>query len=189
MKKHKDHKEDDDIIISTDSLDEVDKDVEIDEEYAHTESKILKIRKELKRCHSEKKEYLDGWQRAKADYVNVLRRLEEDKQKANILGIISAVKTLLPVLDSLERARSANEMQEGFDAIAKQIIKSFAILGVLEIPTNIGEAFNPSYHETLGQDKTDDATKDETISAILEKGWQINDTVIRPTKVRILRHI
>ncbi len=186
MKKHEEHKENDDIVISTD---EVDKEVEIDEEYTHAESKILKIRKELKRCHSEKKEYLDGWQRAKADYVNVLRRLEEDKQKANILGIIRAVKTLLPVLDSLERARNANEIQKGFDAIEKQIIKSFAVLGVLEIPTKIGEAFNPSYHETLGQAKTDDVSKDETISSVLEKGWQINDIVIRPTKVRILRHI
>lgn len=155
------------------------------------EEKIAKMREELKRCRQEKQEYMDGWQRAKADYVNALKRFETDSKAAGFRGTVRAVETLLPAFDALERAKEhmgqANPPAggpEGFLAIAKQLESAFAALGLEEVG-KVGERFDPAYHEALGQDAAESAETDDTITAILEKGWKVGDAVIRPAKVRV----
>lgn len=147
-------------------------------------NKIAKIREELKHCRQEKQEYMDGWQRAKADYVNLLKRIETDTKASVVKGKVETVETLLPAFDALERAKEHGEIPEGFLAIAKQLESAFASLGLEEIG-KVGEKFNPAYHEALGQDKVESADKDDMITVILEKGWRVSDTVIRPAKVRV----
>ena len=147
-------------------------------------NKIAKIREELKHCRQEKQEYMDGWQRAKADYVNLLKRIETDTKASVVKGKVETVETLLPAFDALERAKEHGEIPEGFLAIAKQLESAFASLGLEEIG-KVGEKFNPAYHEALGQDKVESADKDDMITVILEKGWRVRDTVIRPAKVRV----
>jgi molecular chaperone GrpE len=148
------------------------------------ENKIAKMREELNACRKEKQEYMDGWQRAKADYVNLLKRIEGDAKASELKGKIKAVETLLPAFDALERAKEHSEIPEGFMAIAKQIESAFAALGLQEIG-KVGEKFDPTIHEAFAQDATEDAETDDTVTAILEKGWQIADFVIRPAKVRV----
>ena len=91
---------------------------------------------------------------------------------------------MLPAFDALERAKEHGEIPEGFLAIAKQIENAFALLGLEEIG-KIGEQFDPALHEAFGQDATDTVETDGTITAVLEKGWRVNDTVIRPAKVKV----
>ena len=146
--------------------------------------KIEKLREELAACRKEKQEYMDGWQRAKADYVNLLRRFEGETGAAKLSGVVKAVETLLPAFDALERSREHGEMPEGFLAIARQLEGAFAALGLTALG-KVGERFDPTLHEALGQDATEDAEMDETITAVLEKGWKIGDSVVRPTKVRV----
>src|SRR3989344_3184879 len=83
------------------------------------EDKIAKMREELKTCRQEKQEYMDGWQRAKADYVNLLKRFETDAKASELKGRVGAVETLLPAFDALERAKEHGEIPEVFLAIAK----------------------------------------------------------------------
>ena len=90
------------------------------------ENKIAKMREELKACRQEKQEYMDGWQRAKADYVNLLKRFETGAKTAELKGIVGAVETLLPAFDALERAKEHGEIPEGFLAIARQLENAFA---------------------------------------------------------------
>ncbi|MCR4333825.1 MAG: nucleotide exchange factor GrpE [Patescibacteria group bacterium] len=148
------------------------------------EEKIAKMREELKSCRADKQEYVDGWQRAKADYVNLLRRNEEAAKAAESSGKIKAVETLLPAFDALERAKEHGEIPAGFLAIAKQLETAFASLG-LEETGKVGEKFDPAYHEALGQDRVESAEQDGIISTILEKGWRVGNMVIRPAKVRV----
>lgn len=148
------------------------------------EDKIAKMREELSVCRKEKQEYMDGWQRAKADYVNAQKRFGEDVKTAEIRGKVRAVETLLPAFDALERAKEHGEIPEGFAAIARQLESAFAALGLAELG-NVGETFNPALHEAFGQDAVGSADDDDTVTAILEKGWSIGDTVIRPAKVRV----
>ncbi len=156
-------------------------DEEIEEE--KPEQKIAKMREELSACRKEKQEYMDGWQRAKADYVNALKRFETDAKASEFRGKVRTVETLLPAFDALERSKEHGEIPAGFMAIAKQLETAFATLGLEEMG-KVGEKFDPTYHEALGQDKVETAEEDSIITAILEKGWRVGDIVIRPAKVR-----
>ena len=97
---------------------------------------------------------------------------------------MGAVETLLPAFDALERSKEHGEIPEGFLAIAKQLESAFASLGLEELG-QLGEKFNPAFHEALGQDVAASAETDDTVTAVLEKGWKVGEVVIRPAKVRV----
>ena len=174
--------EKDDIVI------EQVEDSELSEESEDPESlegkKIAKIREELKACRKEKQEYMDGWQRAKADYVNLLKRNETDAKASELKGKVKVVEVLLPAFDALERAKEHGEIPEGFIAIAKQLESAFTLLGLEEIGI-VGESFDPARHEAFAQDPTEQVETDGTITAVLEKGWGIGSFIIRPAKVKV----
>jgi len=148
------------------------------------EQKIAKVREDLSTCRKEKQEYMDGWQRAKADYVNLLKRFETETKTSEFKGKVGAVEALLPAFDALERAKEHGEIPEGFTGIAKQLESAFASLGLEEIGA-VGEQFNPAFHEALGQDSVESKEKDDTITGVLERGWKVGEAVIRPAKVRV----
>jgi len=179
----------DDVVFERDGREE---DGGSEEELEATESradvKVQKVKKELEAVKKEKQEYLDGWQRAKADYVNALKRFEEEKVRIREQGVMKAVKALLPAYDALERAKEAGgEMPEGFAGIAKQLEGAFTGLGLTSFGS-VGEPFDPAKHEALGTDPTDDAKKDDAVSAVLEQGYEIHGAVIRPARVRVFQH-
>ena len=150
------------------------------------DEKVKKLREEIAALRKEKQEYMDGWQRAKADYVNALRRFEEEKKHERSHGVVTAIEALLPAFGALERAKAHGEVPKGFAGIAKQLESAFAALK-LEPVGETGDAFDPAMHEALGIDETDASEKDETVSAVLEKGWRMGEKLIRPAKVRIYR--
>lgn len=176
--------EPEDVVIEPEhlSVDGIDRDEEA--ESGLPEQKITKMRAELAECRKDKQEYMDGWQRAKADYVNLLKRFEAETKSAKLSGVIKAVETLLPALDALERSKEHGEIPEGFLAIARQLENAFAALG-LESVGEVGEPFDPQLHEALGQDAVDSSEKDHTLTAVLERGWRIDNNVIRAAKVRV----
>jgi molecular chaperone GrpE len=160
--------------------------VETDDEGAGEQAgaKVKKLRAELEAARKEKQEYMDGWQRAKADYVNALKRFESDTKTSEFRGKVKAVETLLPAFDALERAKEHGEVPQGFLAIAKQLEGAFAALGLEEVG-KVGEKFDPAYHDALGQDAVKSTEADDTLTAVLEKGWKVGEVVIRPAKVRV----
>lgn len=170
--------ENDDVVIEADGSEE------LGGKGGDAGAKVTKLKAELEKVKAEKQEYLDGWQRAKADYVNALKRFEEEKKNALAMGRVVTVGAFIPVMDSLERAEAAGEVPETFKGIARQLHDAAKTLG-LEKFGAVGEKFDPNMHEALGQDSTDDAAKDDTVTAILEPGWKSKDSVIRPAKVRV----
>lgn len=175
----------DDINIEADGAEEVGMS---EEELEATESregaKVAKIKKELDACKAERQEYMDGWQRSKADYVNVLKRAEDEKKSAEVRGTVKAAKAFIGVLDSLTRAEASGEVPEAFQAIAKQLHDAATSLGLVSFGT-VGEAFDPNQYEALGQDTVTDILLDDTVTAVLEQGWKAGETVIRAAKVRV----
>jgi molecular chaperone GrpE len=153
------------------------------------EGKVAKMREELSACRKDKQEYMDGWQRSKADYVNLLKRFEVETKSAKQAGVVKAVGAILPAFDAMERAKehlpaqAGGELPAGFDAIAKQLESAFASFGLSSLG-EVGEVFNPAYHEAFGQDPVEEG-KDGTVTVILEKGWKIGEEVVRPAKVRV----
>ncbi len=175
---------DDDVIVEADGLEEGGSEDELEAMESRASSKVQKLKRELESAKKERQEYMDGWQRAKADYVNALKRFEAEKGAAVGLGIVRAARAFLPAIDSLARAEAAGEIPESFSGIARQLHEGAKSLG-LEQFASIGEKFDPILHEALGQDEAKSAKDDDTITAVLEPGWRSGDIVIRPAKVRV----
>ncbi len=145
------------------------------------------MEEDLKKCEQEKKEYLEGWKRAKADLINYKK--EETDRIANLVSYIQEefIQEMILILDNLEIAEKTisceNEWSKGFLNIKKQIFSILEKRGVKEIQTQ-DQVFDPNFHEAI-----DIANIPEKDSGIileeLQKGYLLKDKVIRPAKVKI----
>ncbi|MDB5236956.1 MAG: nucleotide exchange factor GrpE [Parcubacteria group bacterium] len=175
----------DDVQIEQDGREEVGmSEEEFEAIESRVDAKATKLKKELDTVKAERQEYMDGWQRAKADYVNALKRFEEEKRSAIARGVTKSAEAFLPAMDSLARAEATGEIPEAFQGIAKQLHDAAKSLGLVQFGA-IGEAFDHNFHEALGQDSAASKEADDTISAVLQPGWKAGDSVVRPAKVRV----
>ena len=160
-----------------------------------TKDVVKKLRADLKQARKEKEEYLTGWQRAKADYVN-LQKSEGEKYKELRTHVTTAmIEDLLPVLDSFDMAMSNKEAWEKVDANWRNGIEYIRsqFYRVLEdnnvAPINqIGVKFDPNLHESISSTETSDESKDHTISSVTQSGYKIGDKIIRPARVVVFEY-
>ncbi len=168
--------------------------VESDEDGAPLPAKDVakKLRAEIKKLRTERDEYLTGWQRSKADYVNLQK--DEDQKRKDLRAYITTglVEDMLPALDSFDMAMGNKEAWEKVDAnwrmgieyIQQQLLKALSDYGVEKVG-KIGESFNPNLHEAIENIPTDDSGKDHTIANIVQSGYTMGDKVIRPARVHV----
>ena len=143
---------------------------------------VKKLRERLKECEAKAKEYLDGWQRSQADFVNLRRRDEESKSDFIKFAKLSLVLELIPVLDSFNIAKSRGHKE--IEPIYKQLWVILSGNG-LEESNPLGEFFDPKYHETIGTIQTEKSEEDHKILEVVQKGYILFGKIIRPAKVRI----
>ena len=156
-------------------------DVIFDEEEGEKET-IKKLRERLKSAEGKAKEYLDSWQRAQADFVNLRKRDEEAKGEFVKFATADVVRDLIPILDSFHHAISHGE--KGVEPIYKQMLKTLKEHG-LEETNPIGKVFDPKDHESVGAIKTEEESDDHKILEVLQKGYIMGGKIIRPAKVKI----
>lgn len=183
---------DSDGIIS--HIDDEQEDIVFDdsEDGAHLVDKIKKLQKQLKECKIENREYLDGWQRAKADIIN--SKKEEEKRRTDFVTLIreGLLFELLPTLDSFDMAFGNKEVWEKVDKNWRVGVEHIhtQLLGILkqynlEPFDPIGTIFNPSEHDSIESVSTDKKSEDNIILTVLQKGYKINKKVVRPAKVTV----
>lgn len=156
---------------------------------------VKKLREEIKTLKKEKEEYLTGWQRAKADYVNLQKELDLARVNVSILAKEKMTEKLLPAMDSFEMALANKEhwekidkdWQDGITSIYQQLVSGFALSGIQKID-EVDVKFDPNIHQSIKVTETEDESKDHTIEKILQTGYKIGDRVIRPAKVTIYEH-
>lgn len=158
----------------------------------HTPSPIEKLKKELAKCQKIKEEYLAGWQRARADFINYKR--EETQRLKNFFEIEKAgiILKILPILDNLQRAKKEISQRKadsnylkGLDQIEKQFQELLEKEGIEEIKAESGK-FDPNFHEAVAIEETE-AKGEEAgkILRVVQKGYKLNGKVIRPAKVKV----
>src|SRR3989338_524166 len=154
---------------------------------------------ELEKLKQERDEYLDGWKRAKADFINY-KREEDDRMRMLAEYARSAVVLrVLPILDSLARAekeipedQKADRVVKGFLQIVEQWREFLKQEGVAEIET-VGKPFNPAVHEAVGEvdpsPPVGGSGQEESgmIVEEVEKGYIRNGMVLRPAKVKVTK--
>ena len=126
-----------------------------------------------------------------AEFENYRRRTIKEKADLILNGSKSAVTALLPVVDDLERAlpsmKKAEDVAavaEGVELILQKFLKALAGLGVKQIETE-GKDFNVDLHEAIAQvPGVPDEQKGRVIDCV-EKGYTLNDSVIRHAKVAV----
>jgi molecular chaperone GrpE len=145
---------------------------------------------ELQKVKSERDALLDRLARAQAEFENARRRSAKEQQEYRDFALADAIKTLLPVIDSFERAlqvkSDSNEFRNGIELIYKQLQDALAKLGVRVIPAN-GEPFDPHYHEAIEMVETADAP-DHQIIEELQRGYKLKDRLLRPAMVKVAKN-
>lgn len=145
---------------------------------------IENLRKKLKECRVEKQKYLDGWQRAQADFANFKRRNEEQLAEwSKILGE-GLIKDILSILDSLDAAIASNSKDQGLLTLKNQLHTVLKKHGLEQIKS-VGEKFNPQYHEVIEYEEEGSEHGGEVVSEEIQKGYTLNGKVIRATKVKV----
>lgn len=155
------------------------------------ESKEPKSLSELELTKKKMDEYLDGWKRAKADYINLKR--ENEKKQVEIIQFANAalILELLPIYDNLKLAlnhlpddrKDMKEWVKGMEQIKKQFAALLKNLSIEEIKT-VGEKFDPELHEAVGREKVE-GTESETIIEEIKGGYKLYEKVLEPAKVKV----
>lgn len=162
---------------------------DIDEEARVTLS-VKKVRDKLKACEAEKKEYLDGWQRSKADFLNARKQDAKALNTAVMRSKEGIVLDILPILDSFDMAfsdKAKDQSQEwsiGIQNIHSQLLSILKEHNVVMLSPE-GEVFDPSKHDSIETVDTDKEKDDNHIVKVLQKGYEMNGRVIRAAKVKV----
>lgn len=158
---------------------------------AHEQIEVLQ-----KDLAAEKARADDNWDkllRATAELENVKRRAEKDVASAHKYALERFIDQLIPVLDSLEHAlanfnenHNVNSMREGIVLTLKMFTETLAKFGVVEL-NPMGAPFNPQVHEAMSMQEVSDKPNN-TVLVVLQKGYQLNDRVIRPARVIVAKN-
>ena len=140
---------------------------------------------ELQARHAE---VSDAYLRAKAEVENIRRRAEEDMAKARKFAIESFAESLLPVKDSLEIATampsaSAEQVLEGVHATLRQLTGALERNKVVAIAPPAGTKFDPNQHQAISVVPAEQ--EPNTVVTLLQKGYLINERVLRPALVTV----
>lgn len=133
-------------------------------------------------------EYKISLARLQADFMNYKKRTEKEKQGLIKYGIENFVCELLPILDNFERAMESekdkeDEFYKGINMIESQIVELLKKNGVQEIPS-LDEEFDPNCHHAIVQEEVE-GVDENIITGVLQKGYRLNDKVIRPSMVKV----
>jgi len=145
---------------------------------------------EVQKLKAERDSLLDRLARAQAEFENARRRAAKEQKDFRDFATADAIKSLLPVLDSFERALQTKSEQADFrggvELIYKQLQDALAKLGVRAIPAT-GEQFDPHYHEAIEMVETTDAA-DHQVLEEWQRGYQLKDRLLRPAMVKVAKN-
>ncbi len=145
---------------------------------------------ELRKVKAERDSLLDRLARAQADFDNARKRASREQQEYRDYALTDVVKSLLPVLDSFDRALEHNpeagEFRSGIELINKQLHDVLTKLGLRPIPAK-GEPFDPHLHQAIEMVDTTEA-EDHHVLDELQRGYKLKDRLLRPAMVRVARN-
>lgn len=153
-------------------------------------TELDKLKEELAACIKQRDEYLAGWQRAKADFINFKKEEAERFKHFTTLNMSVLFEELIGVLDSfdfgLAMMQNDTTAYKGMEMIKiklEDILKKF---GVEKMNSAIGQPFNPEWHEVV--DEVESADKEAgTVIEEAARGYFFNQKVLRPAKVKVAK--
>ena len=155
---------------------------------AAAQAKLKKLKDELAKAKAERQEYLDGWQRCKADSINARRDIESRAARVGETLREALVHDIIPALDSFDLATQTESWAEvsdgwksGMEQVRDQLIEALRTHGI-ERFGKVGDRFDHALHEAT-EERDDLAGESGTIAQILRYGYKSGDRIIRPAHV------
>ena len=146
------------------------------------------LRNQLKESQSQAAEYLEGWQRARAEFANARKRLEKQRSEAYQNAAGDYAQKLIPVLDDFSRAMDSvpemiesDKWYEGIELVHKKLVAILENLNVEAIEA-VGKPFDPNIHEALSLVESEDVESGAVVEEV-QVGYRIGEKVIRPSLV------
>lgn len=148
---------------------------------------------EIARLQGQAAEYLDGWQRARAEFANYKKRIEREQEEARGRVVADLLQDFTAILDDLERALKdrpgdgdAGAWASGIDMIQRKLMAVLEAEGVKTILPSPGEAFDPNVHEAVSHEASETQSEGKIID-IIHQGYRVGERVIRPALVRVAK--
>ena len=156
-----------------------------------SDSELAALREELKKVKSERDALVDRQARLQADFENARRRAQKEQQDFRDFALADALKQILPVLDSFDRAlqtqsKNPGDFRSGVELINKQLHDVLNKLGVRHVGAK-GELFDPNFHEAIEMVDTVEV-QDNHVVEELQRGYKLKDRLLRPAMVRVARN-
>ena len=165
--------------------------VEASEEEQEIEEPELTLEEALAQAQAQAAEYLDGWQRARAEFANYRRREEQRREHAASEIAARVVGHFLPVLDDLERAFLTvpdpvrdTPWLDGLALVGQKMLAGMEKEGVAVMPTQEGDDFDPNFHMAVLHVPCADYDEGK-IAMVLQRGYTIGERVLRPAMVQV----
>jgi molecular chaperone GrpE len=148
----------------------------------------LSLAEQLTAAEAKAAEYLDGWQRARAEFANARKRLEKERGEAYLNASVDIAGQLLPILDDFDRALNSvpaniaqDKWYEGIGLVRRKLQNILENLRVTPIQA-VGQPFDPNLHEALSLQPSDEY-ESGTVIAEAQAGYKLGDRVLRPALV------
>lgn len=152
--------------------------------------KSSKADKKLAEALAERDDFKDKYQRTFSEFNNYKKRMASTRAEAIKDGQCDAVAKILPVLDSFERALEHIEdgeesaLAQGFKMVYKQLILAVEQMGITEMGAP-GDEFDPNLHQAIQMVDTPEDEKSGTVAGVVQKGYKMEDRVIRHCMVMV----
>lgn len=150
---------------------------------------VVDVEQELQTALAKASENYDLYLRAKAEADNARRRAQDEVSKAHKYAVESLAESLLPVMDSLDKALEVKDapvetVREGVQITLRQLLTAFDKARL--VPINpVGEKFDPHRHQAISGVPAPAGMAPNHVVAVLQKGWLIADRVLRPALVTV----
>lgn len=180
-------KQEDDVTVEADS--DLDDSVVAEEAAGET---IKKLRLKLKEAEKKAAEYLAGWQRAQADFINYKKRDATEREEFLKFAAEPVILDTIHVMDSFDMAfgnkehweKADKSWRDGVEKIYAQLRKTLEKHGVT-VDDPLGKDFDPNNHLAVEMIPVQKAEDDGKIVAVVQRGYLLNDKVIRAAKVKV----
>ncbi len=159
----------------------VDEDVEADVDVVPPEEEV----DELTATKAALEERTADLQRLQAEFLNYKRRVDRDRELVRQNATYLALAPITEVLDTIDRAREHGDLDPGFRAVAEQLERVVAGLGLTKFG-EVGDAFDPRVHEALSHIGEDPEVEVTTAKVVAKAGYRIGDRVVRAAQVLVV---
>jgi molecular chaperone GrpE len=171
-------------------LETIDEDAKLEEIIEIKSGDLTELKEELESSRKQSEEYLDGWQRTQAEFLNYKKRIDRDHVQRQHDATGNVIKKFLVVSDDLERALKNSPKEgdganwaEGIELIYRKLETILSNEGITALNPE-GQIFDPKFHEAISQEDSPNHESGQIIE-VIQQGYLLGERVLRPATVRV----